>query len=581
MAIQDELDLLIKFDLPVLPFFSLQDTTDYAAEGISASNVKGNFTISNPLGEIYTNVSWTTPDITLSVSAYFNSVNIPLDNGVPLLGEYTFEYTVQISGGVQPGTYTKTFTIDYQYVSPTANIYLNNNPYEIILSARDNTQYVIEGITPTMSRLFTLIFPDLSGFPDIPTALPYISVTGDYYIDGLYQFTLSNELNYTFETYNVHDTITGSNQILVEDTVDIQSIYCCLKKLNQQVTANPADTASLLKLTRATGLLELFDQAVQFGQYNDANNYIAQIYAVTGCTKGCTCGNLTKTSIQPYWLTVNTPGSGGGESEFRVGDIKATFRTDAQAKWLYLENQVLLITAYQEYYNVVGTMFNNGSEPPGYFRNQDGRSRGIIGAGQGVGLSNRVLGAKYGAETTNVTHNHSVSLNAEGDITIPSLVVNVTITGVTAAGTKPLTIDPYTPEGTVDLGLVTTVPDFTDYESLTIQGDGSTLNPVFIGDAVPYTPAGSSSGNTEDESLSIIGSGTVTSNLKTGLGVTAAACIPVTATEPPTEAAQCEGLTVDDFTIEIAASNIAASLSITPNPHNHAKKMQDNFMVSL
>ena len=318
MGIQDKLNIAIKFDLPVLPFFSLQDITDYASEGISLSNVKGNFTISNPLGTVYSNSSWVTPDLNLSVSPTFNSVNIPLNNGVPLSGIYTFQYTIKVSGGVESGIYTKTFTIDYTYVSPKVSIVLENNPYVALLSSRDTTQYMIDGVVPTQTRTMTLVFPDLSNVPTITTPLFYISVTSPFYLSGLYQTTVNTDLVYQFLTYAVHDVVNGGNQILVEDTVNIENIYFCLKSLNNEIVNNPNNADALAKFNRATGLLELLEQAISFGQYNDADSYIQQIYEVTGCSNICGKNGAAQ-SIQPYWIN----GSGGGVTSFntRVGVV--------------------------------------------------------------------------------------------------------------------------------------------------------------------------------------------------------------------------------------------------------------------
>src|ERR1700741_3723245 len=111
MAIGSKLSVKITFDLAGSPcFFSLEDITDYASEGISSSDVLGNFVITGPLGQIYSNTSWVTPDIDLTVSPVFN-----LNIGVPDLGTYSFQYTVQVSGGVQPGIYTATQVINYDY----------------------------------------------------------------------------------------------------------------------------------------------------------------------------------------------------------------------------------------------------------------------------------------------------------------------------------------------------------------------------------------------------------------------------------------------------------------------------------
>lgn len=307
MAIENELSFTIKFDLASLPcFFSLTDTTDYASQSISTSDVKGNFKIEGPLGLIYENASWSTPDLNLGVSNVFDSVSIPVGtDNLPYPGLYTFTYTIQVSGIVQPGDYSLQTVVDYNYVRPTVNIQNENNPYIALLSSNDITQYLVNGSEPVIARIHTLIFPPEFEVPDIVSSNAYISVTTPFYLNGVYTASVESDLEYIFSNYLVHDLISGSSQIIVSDTIDIKSIYCCLKKLNQDIENNKS--VNLTKyyedvaiLARATSLLDLFDKAIEFGQYTDANNYIQEIYDITGCTPGCGCGDLEQTNIQAY-----------------------------------------------------------------------------------------------------------------------------------------------------------------------------------------------------------------------------------------------------------------------------------------
>lgn len=293
MAIQSRLDFTTRFHLgAVLPFyFYFTDVTDYAAEGINTANVQVNFKIENPLTVVYENTSWLTPDIS-SGNGTFNTIQIPVDGaGMPYQGSYRITTTVKVSGGVQAGTYTYVNEFTFDYARPQGSVQFTNNPYAAVLIERDMTDYVQSGVTPSVVRTLTLIFPELSDIPNATSSGEYITVSSPYYLDGLYQGSLSSALVYYFQNYEVSDAIEASATIEVVDIVDLASIYGCLRALNNRVVSNqyinPAEyEKDAAVLNRATSLLDLYNEAVQYGQYNDCENYIRQIYAITGCTPG-------------------------------------------------------------------------------------------------------------------------------------------------------------------------------------------------------------------------------------------------------------------------------------------------------
>ncbi|RCK48081.1 hypothetical protein TH44_16235 [Thalassospira xiamenensis] len=73
----------------------------------------------------------------------------------------------------------------------------------------------------------------------------------------------------------------------------------------------------------------------------------------------------------------------------------------------------LLASEHADLFAVIGTVYGEG-EAPGSFKLPDLRGRTAIGAGQGVDLSDRVLGAMAGAETHQLTvdempsHSHGI-----------------------------------------------------------------------------------------------------------------------------------------------------------------------------
>jgi len=84
--------------------------------------------------------------------------------------------------------------------------------------------------------------------------------------------------------------------------------------------------------------------------------------------------------------------------------------------WLLCDGSAVSRSAYAALFAVIGTLYGDG-DGVDTFNLPDLRGRAPIGAGQGNGLSNRVLAAKLGAETHTLTvweipsHNHSVPIS--------------------------------------------------------------------------------------------------------------------------------------------------------------------------
>lgn len=603
MAIADKLNVGIKFDLLLLPyFFALSDNTDYGSEGISTSNVKGNFEITGPVGLIHNNTSWTTPDIVVATSNQFNSVNIPLSDNFPLIGTYTFKYTIQVSGGVQPGTYEKTFTVNFDYQRPVVSITYNNNPYTTTLTSTDTTQYLVNGVLPTKTLVYTLIYPPLYQIPDTVTNVGFIPVGSPYYLDGVYTTTVESTLLYLFNDYSVSDSISGSATITIADIVDIKSIFCCLDKLNTEIcnlksTPNSADyQGKVAVFNRANSLLTLMNEAVRLGQYTKADAYIQEIYAITGCTRGCTCGNLSTSIVQTILPVSETPTYEG----FEIGDMKHTSRSVLTSNWRFAIGQLELISDYPALYSVCGASFNVGGEPVGYFRFPDSRGRTLIGAGQGTGLTNRVFGQQYGQESVNATHSHGVGDLVIADHTISihqhtqsidnalgiyTPVGSVSLSPYTPLGAVAITpftvtgavaLSAYTPAGTLSIGSITV--DFTniDDHTDTIDEAGTghnhsitTIDQYRVVSVEVNTPVAESTTYTTTDTV-------VSIDLSTQpLVHSGSQLIPITGTFSGTPSAQTATFTADQ-TSPIAsftgsASTQTASFSGTPDDleHNH------------
>jgi hypothetical protein len=222
-------------------------------------------------------------------------------------------------------------------------------------------------------------------------------------------------------------------------------------------------------------------------------------------------------------------------SSLPVGSITKFAGATAPAGFLLCNGQVVSRTTYANLFAVCSTVYNIGGESGADFRLPDLRGRAPIGINPMGGLTNgsystRTLGVVYGAESYT---NAAVAVSGNS----PSATVNFSNMGSVSfpslnAGTYPALTGGVLPSST-----------------------GGSF-PALTGGTLP-----SSSGGTLG-SLTTNGAGTIASESKTDATVTAAACLKVTVVpEALDEAAQCSGMTVAAFTVNISKANILAALT--------------------
>ncbi|HET7640946.1 MAG TPA: phage tail protein [Ktedonobacteraceae bacterium] len=94
-----------------------------------------------------------------------------------------------------------------------------------------------------------------------------------------------------------------------------------------------------------------------------------------------------------------------------VGDIKWT-TAPPSTNWLLCDGNYYSPTDYPDLYNAIGTIFNTGGEPPGYFRVPDIRGRTIVmtnnGSGRAPSWAN-TLGGAGGVSDQDLTVNQLAS----------------------------------------------------------------------------------------------------------------------------------------------------------------------------
>ena len=108
-----------------------------------------------------------------------------------------------------------------------------------------------------------------------------------------------------------------------------------------------------------------------------------------------------------------------------LGEIRMFAGNFAPIGWAFCQGQLLPIAQNQALFSLLGTTY--GGDGRTSFALPDLRGRVPVGFGQGPGLSNRVIGEKFGSElvTLNInqmpSHNHTVNaVTTEGNQNLPT-----------------------------------------------------------------------------------------------------------------------------------------------------------------
>ena len=90
-----------------------------------------------------------------------------------------------------------------------------------------------------------------------------------------------------------------------------------------------------------------------------------------------------------------------------TGEVKAFAGANAPTGWLLCDGALVSRTTYVDLFAAIGTAYGAGDDIT-TFALPDLRGRVPIGAGEGIGLDIRVLGAKGGSQHAQA-HRHSVT----------------------------------------------------------------------------------------------------------------------------------------------------------------------------
>lgn len=276
--------------------FNFTDTTDYVSQAIAANDVSICFKIVDPLGNtLYNNTNFSAPDISPATSATNNLIPILLDsNGAIVQGQYaiTATYQVALDTLYPQHTVTLTNTITLNYEAPTVEIELTANCVTPLLKSNDLTDYRVNGVTPTITRVHTIFYPAVLQLADL-VGSGKILQTSTFYTNE-HSSEVASTLTYNFTTYSVSDVVTGTATIDVVCDAQLCDIYCCIAAEFSRYSANKNTNKVLadrhlnnwIKMMSAAGQIGV---ALNCGKDTDVSNLTSFLLDLGNCQPGCGC----------------------------------------------------------------------------------------------------------------------------------------------------------------------------------------------------------------------------------------------------------------------------------------------------
>jgi hypothetical protein len=303
MAIEDKMKLGTRFQLNTTPdeIIRLQDTTDYASEGIDPTDVIGSFVIKSPLGTVFHSTVLPSFDIDNNVQDYIDTIKLPEDvNSVVLKGIYEVSYTIRVSGGVQPGDYETTFLYNYCYETIVPDVDVTVNLITSTFTSTDNTSYPVELTSNTRthtihppSGLDPIVWPVKTAATQVLTYSEITTKTWTGKIVNILELTFP-ALG-TSSEHIIDVTITGNNEKDIVDDINICSLQCNMIALsdryNEALGTNSVNAVRIFNQQVAPALLaeSNYRGSIECGNFDLAEQYYQDVLKYTKSNKDCQC----------------------------------------------------------------------------------------------------------------------------------------------------------------------------------------------------------------------------------------------------------------------------------------------------
>lgn len=358
MAVSSTIDFTVNYDLDIdsLTYrkFVIEDTTPYVAEGIALADVAGYFRIDFPDGSFYQG-SASPPDISPATSLVFNTVDIPLSSQNYILkGDYTFLYTIIVTGATQPGTYTKSQTNElcpvfdiHKSAPPKPTVSYTQDCRCLILTGSDDTNY---GVPTTQDYVFELYGPvSVYGSTPVETSVS-TDITYTFQYTGGYSFAVNSLLTYVDGNFTVTIRVKGEKAIIVNCDIDLCRLYNCIKDLDSRYLnevsirggVSYVDNSLSTKVAVVHLLQSSLNQSLACGKYADANSAYDQISKMLNCN--CSCDDDDDT---PRLIYGSCSGSGSGSGGHNTVSAGTGITVTSSVVGDHTNYSISLNTAYQ------------------------------------------------------------------------------------------------------------------------------------------------------------------------------------------------------------------------------------------
>ena len=302
-----------------------------------------------------------------NVQTTFASATVPTNNadGSFVDGNYKFEInTLYDQGAASYLVVQSKTTKDVTFSRPVGKILasVDLNPYSPQLKAIDKTDYVVDGITPTNTRLFEYFPPQGTGLTGNTTSSDTITKSTFASGTSVFQLTNSNIATWDFSsktndsetnTYTsgnftllLTDKVTAREEFKVQDDVGLCDVICCVIELRERYekaisNGNPTKANDLEEIwTQVMTRIAYIQASQSCGKTEGLNEVIAEIKDLADCGSDCGCGGGTPSVISPIVdgattntsvITFNTSTvssanftrkpAGGGGSTYISGDL--------------------------------------------------------------------------------------------------------------------------------------------------------------------------------------------------------------------------------------------------------------------
>ena len=299
------------------------DSTNFASQSVTASNVTVVAKVEGPSGVFYNNTNHSSPDISPGTSLD-SIITIPLPlggDGLPEQGTYTITLSYYDSSSGITVVSAKTFVLNY--ASPTINIEMTVDCITPLLTADDETSYTVNSVTPTITRAFAIHYPPSTPTADVTGTAATLTTSVFYTVADStveHSSSLTSTLSYLFDSDDliyVLDSITGSKVIQVACNGDICDIYCCIRSQylrykNAKGSDEVLAKSEYKKFEQVMALASLVGNAVKCGKNDHISAYVAEILDIADCDAGCSCTDGTPQLVTGLAINGNTVVVQGG-----------------------------------------------------------------------------------------------------------------------------------------------------------------------------------------------------------------------------------------------------------------------------